>query len=644
MAADSTLVNAAFKLGQTEAGANVPNMAPLMQAQVGISAGFTKMARDAMGNHQKKKEIQRVGKAKQLSGFEKVFSDTLTKLYEQEEPLPDEFIDAVTNRVEKLQEEFELYNTYGKGDTSENNRARARIMGELKRVTNEVINFRGGLEKFAIDRENGLLNEGECAESDIASSQQAIDMRNFSKNAAAGKVEVGYGEDGKLQITSRNYNYSAGSWVEDPDNPGKMIKAGASTWGDDVIVNIESLEKAFPTKNLKQDASYLASFTESGNTGNVDGLKPNPVNNYDRDQRRSEYLDSFKTDKDISNIVSRKIEGVGGNNISFKDALLSDINIPLSILDNMFYEAVDNDGKPIRVEIGLLFKDLDLDGVEGINQKDYDLAEKIGGDAFRDFETNLDAMIDVITNVENPSFDRTTTAGLLADYLTSMDQEKYNASFDAAVKSKEKTTKTGNYTVNGREMTAETFERSYGPMVRMINNPQEGSVGQANGINFMYKNGKYFTESTPGKFDVEKTQFEVATDSGLLNYTNVKAPSIATQKKLDEVDLESAEAETETGVPLISSRGWTSKNFDDQAAQMEILDDIRTTYKDYPNFTFEAFGGQLLVTSTGDPNHTYPDSYNDKIYIDMDRKFGGNKAASKELQTFIALHAKTEEK
>tara|TARA_R110001592_G_scaffold32559_1_gene113908 strand:- start:4865 stop:6601 length:1737 start_codon:yes stop_codon:yes gene_type:complete len=427
MAADSTLVNAAFKLGKTEAGANVPNMAPLMKAQVGISAGFTKMARDAMSNHQKKKEIERVGKSKQLGVFEKVFTDTLTKLYEQEEPLPDEFIDAVTARVESLQEEFEAFNTYGKGDTSVNNRERARIMGELKRVTNEVVNFRGGLQKFAVDRENGLLNEGECSESNIAPAQQAIDMRNFSKNAAEGKVEVGYGEDGKLQIISRNY-YSSGGGVE----------AGGSTWGDDVIVNIESLEKYFPPKDTKQDASILASLTESGNTGKVDGLKPNPVSNYDRAQRRSEYLDSFKTDKDISNIVSRKIEGVEGNHPSFKDALLSDINIPLSILDNMFYEAVDNDGKPIRVEVGLLFKDLDIDGVDGINQKDYDLAEKLGGDAFKDFETNLDAMIDVITNVNNELFDRTTTAGLLADYLTSMDEEKYNTNFNIAKKSKEK--------------------------------------------------------------------------------------------------------------------------------------------------------------------------------------------------------------
>ena len=47
-------------------------------------------------------------------------------------------------------------------------------------------------------------------------------------------------------------------------------------------------------------------------------------------------------------------------------------------------------------------------------------------------------MIDVITNVNNELFDRTTTAGLLADYLTSMDEEKYNTNFNIAKKSKEK--------------------------------------------------------------------------------------------------------------------------------------------------------------------------------------------------------------
>ena len=47
-------------------------------------------------------------------------------------------------------------------------------------------------------------------------------------------------------------------------------------------------------------------------------------------------------------------------------------------------------------------------------------------------------MIDVITNVNNELFDRTTTAGLLADYLTSMDEEKYNTNFNVAKKSKEK--------------------------------------------------------------------------------------------------------------------------------------------------------------------------------------------------------------
>ena len=420
MGADSTLVNAAFKLGQTKAGANVPNMAPLMQAQVGVGAGFTKMARDAMGNHQKKKEIQRVGKSKQLKGFENIFNNTLTSLYEQKEPLPQPFIDKLTSEIELLQEDFEAVNSYGKGDTSELARERARIMGELKRKSNEIINFRAGLEQFAIDRQNGLINEGLVKQKNISPAMMALDLKNFQKNYNAGNAEVGYDENGSMGIMVRNYGVKGEDGIETFN-------------GEEVFVTIESLNKTFPKINLNQDAGILERQNESAKTGKVDGLKPNAVSNYNREVRYSEYFDGLDTDDAISNIVARKIKGVGGMNPSFQDALSSDINIPLNILDTMFY---DDDGG--RVEVGLLFKDLDLDGVDGITKKDHDLAEKIGGEAFEIFETNLDAMIDVITNVNNPAFDRERSAGMLADYLTSMDQEKYDAGFNAAVKSKER--------------------------------------------------------------------------------------------------------------------------------------------------------------------------------------------------------------
>lgn len=408
MAADASLVNASFNLGKARAGANAPNMAPLMQANVGISASFLKIAEGAMGNYKKKQEIKRVGKEKQLKGFEKIFSNTLQSLYEQEEPLPQSFIDMLTERVEGLQAEFETYNTYGKGDTAENNRQRARLTGELKRITNEINNFRGGLMKFGIDRKQGLLNEGLIRQGDIAPAQQVLDLVNFDKNVAAGLLVPSYGEDGKIQILS------IGDWGE-------------------VIVTMESLNKAFPPIDTVQDTNILNRQTESSTTGNADGLKQNPTNNYDYEQRYSEYLDGLDTDDAVSNIVARKIKGVGGNNPSFKDALLSDITIPIQVLDNMFY---DDNGE--RVEVGLVFKEqLDIDGKEGITSEDYDMAKDLGEDALAAFEDNLDRMIDAITNKENLAYDRGNTAKLLATYLTNMDKEKYDNSYNAAVKSKE---------------------------------------------------------------------------------------------------------------------------------------------------------------------------------------------------------------
>lgn len=489
MAADASLVNASFNLGKARAGANTPNMAPLMQANVGISASFLKIAEGAMGNYKKKQEIKRVGKEKQLKGFEKIFSNTLQSLYEQEEPLPQSFVDMLTERVEGLQTEFETYNTYGKGDTAENNRQRARLTGELKRITNEINNFRGGLMKFGIDRKQGLLNEGLIKQGDIAPAQQVLDLVNFDKNVAEGNLIPSYGEDGKIQILSK------GEWGE-------------------VIVTMESLNKAFPPIDTVQDTNILNRQTESGNTGKADGLKQNPTNNYDYDQRYSEYLDGLDTDDAVSNIVARKIKGVGGNNPSFKDALLSDITIPIEVLDNMFY---DDDGE--RVEVGLVFKEqLDIDGKEGITSEDYDMAKNLGEDALAAFEENLDKMIDAITNDENIAYDRGTTAKLLATYLTNMDKEKYDNNYNAAVKSKGGG-KSGNYTVNGREMTAETFQNSYGKMVKFIEEPEEGQERSGNGYNFKYIEGQHYREDKDGNYTIKVTPRTVAKYTGLLNYT-----------------------------------------------------------------------------------------------------------------------------
>jgi len=433
MAADSSLVNASFNLGKARAGANTPNMAPLMQANVGISASFLKIAEGAMSGYKKKQEVKRVGKEKQLKGFEKIFNTTLESLYEQEEPLPQSFIDMLTERVEGLQDEFETYNTYGKGDTSENNRQRSKITGELKRISNEIQNFRGSLMQFGIDRKKGLLNEGLIKQGDIAPAQQVLDLVNFDKNVAEGNLIPSYGEDGKIQILSK------GEWGE-------------------VVVNIESLNKAFPKIDTEQDVNILNRQTESGNTGKEDGLKQNPTNNYDYDQRYSEYLDGLDTDDSVSNIVARKIKGVGGNNPSFKDALLSDITIPIEVLDNMFY---DDDGE--RVEVGLVFKEqLDIDGKEGITSEDYDMAKNLGEDALAAFEENLDKMIDAITNDENPAYDRGTTAKLLATYLTNMDKEKYDNNYNAAVKSKESTKSTRDgLTLSYGYRTFDQMKRSY---------------------------------------------------------------------------------------------------------------------------------------------------------------------------------------
>ena len=102
------------------------------------------------------------------------------------------------------------------------------------------------------------------------------------------------------------------------------------------------------------------------------------------------------------------------------------------------------------------------------------------------------------------------------------------------------------------------------------------------------------------------------------------------------VDINAEEEEKvveNTGVPY-PKRSITSSNFENQESISQVLYDVEETYKDYPDFKFERVAGQLLITA---PDGT-------KKYIEMNRKLTGNKESRDQIQAFIALHAKTEEK
>ena len=128
--ADSVLVNAAFREGQTGAIADVPNMKPLYDHQAKIGEQYMGMVTDIMDEIKLEKEQEEALKIKRLKPFKDIADQAYQTLYSQKEPMPDKVVQAVTAEVERLQEEFEKVNTEGEGDTKQNERARLKITGE----------------------------------------------------------------------------------------------------------------------------------------------------------------------------------------------------------------------------------------------------------------------------------------------------------------------------------------------------------------------------------------------------------------------------------------------------------------------------------------------------------------------------------
>jgi len=146
MAADSTLVNAAFREAISRAGVDVPNMKPLIDSNIEITKKTGEIITGLIGNIKDAEKTMRLGRDKQLAEFKKIADNGFTKLYEQKEPMPNKVVNALRDRIKELKEEFELVNTYGKNDNEENNDARLRLMGELKRITGGIINTRSDFQ------------------------------------------------------------------------------------------------------------------------------------------------------------------------------------------------------------------------------------------------------------------------------------------------------------------------------------------------------------------------------------------------------------------------------------------------------------------------------------------------------------------
>ena len=605
MAADNTLVQASFKEAISGAGADVPNLKPLYDSAQTINKSVFGVINTFMTGYAKEKETQRVGKARQMSGFQKQSDDLVATMYAQDEPLPEAFMMAAASHIKDLQDEFEMYNTIGKGDTQENSMARARIMGELTRAKNKIINFRAGSQIFLEGFKD--VNEGEVNGKEIAGQQQALDFKNYGGEdglIATGKVEVDFGKNG-FEITSKGYYGEA-----------------TSSWGE-TVVSLESLNKNFPQTNKEHHTGVMEDFNTMIKKGTSDGKLGET--DYDEEIQLGKWVKHVSTPENFRNIVSSSLEGV--SDTSFKQHLESNLEIPISVLDNMYY---DDNGE--RVDIGLVFKDLNKVDDRVINEKD---REGLSGQELETFNQNVDALIDALTNVDNPAFDIGKSSKMLGQYLNQNTKTRYDYNYGIASKAN----------INNGGATGSQIIYANSNLGEKSFVLQDDILDKAMKNETIYSwGGDRFDPDpkNPGNYIQEGTDISKPID-GLLRGKNFGLNERINSRKLEYPtglpNVENVDTENEeTKVPY-PKKSITSNNFDiNSNSSTKILNDLEETYKDYPGFKFENASGTLLITA--------PDGKTEK-YISMHQGFGiigDNKKSQDEIQAFIIKHAKTEEK
>lgn len=395
--ADGTLVKAAFTEAGSRASASVPNLKPLYDSTVAVSQNYVKQLTGIMESYKDQKEKQRIALDKQLEPFQKIADETLVTLYSKKESMPEIVINAFERRVQELQEEFELVNTLGDGDSKENRKMRMKLMGELHKISQETIHLRETTMTFSDRVSKNKLNTDVIQKDIIDDAKAILDFKNINENE---NVSVHYGRDGIIfTISGREYTMS-------------------------------QLSEAFPSIDVGVDSEFLSMTEASGKKALFDS-KDFGGYNYKKEDQRGLFMSKIKTSGDFQQYL-RRLDGT--DLPSFKEALLDDVSIPTELLKTMF---VDENG--ISLEVGEVFMNMDKNGDGVITESD----GTVQGVDMAVFTKNMDDLIDVITNTSNDHFDLKTSLGLLTDYhvggtrngreVVGIDQNIYNTNFNNSI-------------------------------------------------------------------------------------------------------------------------------------------------------------------------------------------------------------------
>ena len=408
MGADNTLVNAAFKEGESRAGAQVIDRSKQYASTANIGKQALTTITGVMDELKKEEGVRTAGKKKQVSKLTTILDAGYKKLYTDKEPLPNKIVMALKDGIKGLQEEFELVNTYGEGDNAENEDARMRIEGELAKLINSAVNTRAGFMKMKTRSE--IMDADGISEKILDPASLMLDLDNMDNDERV-IVDI---VDGK--ITFNVSNYSTGTRFINPmlGDATEEYAYGDASW------NIDQLSDKIRVKNTDWDAAEIAE--QKDRLLRVQTDVAGGKRNFDREAEESQILATISTEEEFQNLSHRKTEGTGY--ASFKEGLMGSGEIQTALIENMFID--DADG---RMEIGNIFKELDenLDGT--IDDADTGKLTPRQKEIWKD---NYKDLVEALVDTENPAFDLDVSSKVMANFFAGYREQHYDENYDAA--------------------------------------------------------------------------------------------------------------------------------------------------------------------------------------------------------------------
>ncbi len=608
MAGDNTLINASFKESLSRAGTKVPNLKSLYDANTSVMKTYSGIITGAMNVFKADEEKRRIGKEKQLKVFKNIAMQGEASLAAGE-TMPQKVLDALDAKVRELQSEFEAVNTYGKGDNVENEKARVRINARLQKVINQAVNARATFTNIGKSINN--WNDGEINPDIIAPQMKMMNLKTLDED---NDTTVGFkGDD--LTWTTTNYDLNS--------TENNLYTS----------FNIQQMADNIGQKNLAADALMVKQFTTERNRGAEHGRDSEMQYSFNDDDSRAEVLSLVKTEEEFKNLARRPLDGLTDR--SFRDGLLENIAIDVSILDNMYY---DDNNK--RVDIGLAFKELNLvqDGV--IDSKDLEAGANLSGEELDKFMSNKRMFLDALTDVSNPAFDLEVSRNLFADYYSAMKKQDYDYQFKTARASaplKAGEAWEGSYKY--LPVFSGQRQADYDTGMLMLQSIRDSKKGKDTyfglfDINYVFdkNSGTWFSEEFKNINDDNTfVKGKGVSTNEVIRMLGLNAPEFQSLRTgLGDVGLNGKNNKgNKTKVPY-PKRSITSSNFDSMSDSSDkVLYDLEETYKDYPGFKFENSSSSLLITA---PDGT-------EKYISMDRgglgDFSGNDESRRAIQKFI---------